>query len=297
MSHTKIYARWRTEKPKEAGYSHELISTDFDKIKDSTNQDELNVQIYPGVDTLLKAIQRRCNDPNMKNLPWFGAKGNGKYDWQSTAEVHDEAKMFASGCMALNLVPEVEAEDRKWRFFGIQAKNRTEWFKIHVANMYTGATTVALYDTLGVEATMYVLDQTEMTTVGCSKDIVHKIVTMKCEDDTGKLDKLKNLVCFEGDVDKEDLEKADKCGIKVFTYGEVLEQGKNNKNFEPYEPKPDDIPMFSYTSGTTGDPKGVKLSHKMLLMAASSVNLRMDKYALNASDRYISYLPAAHSFE
>jgi len=55
--------------------------------------------------------------------------------------------------------------------------------------------------------------------------------------------------------------------------------------------------MFSYTSGTTGDPKGVKLSHKMLLMAATSVHLHMGDMGLDASDSYISYLPAAHSFE
>jgi len=54
---------------------------------------------------------------------------------------------------------------------------------------------------------------------------------------------------------------------------------------------------FSYTSGTTGDPKGVKLTHKMLLMSAASVNLRMGDNALNESDTYISYLPLAHSFE
>ena len=31
------------------------------------------------------------------------------------------------------------------------------------------------------------------------------------------------------------------------------------------EPTPDDCFMFSYTSGTTGDPKGVKLTHKMIV--------------------------------
>jgi long-chain acyl-CoA synthetase len=57
--------------------------------------------------------------------------------------------------------------------------------------------------------------------------------------------------------------------------------------------------MFSYTSGTTGDPKGVKLTQKMLLMAATAVMLRMrrNNLGLTEADRYISYLPLAHSFE
>ena len=55
--------------------------------------------------------------------------------------------------------------------------------------------------------------------------------------------------------------------------------------------------MFSYTSGTTGDPKGVKLTHKMLLMSATSFNLRQGGLALGEGDSYLSYLHLAHSFE
>lgn len=43
----------------------------------------------------------------------------------------------------------------------------------------------------------------------------------------------------------------------------------------PYEASPDDIYMLSYTSGTTGDPKGVKLSHKMVMMVAESTNVKL----------------------
>lgn len=57
--------------------------------------------------------------------------------------------------------------------------------------------------------------------------------------------------------------------------------------------------MFSYTSGTTGDPKGVKLTHKMIITAAYAVNYRVGKNGdpFGPTDTYISYLPAAHSFE
>jgi long-chain acyl-CoA synthetase len=55
--------------------------------------------------------------------------------------------------------------------------------------------------------------------------------------------------------------------------------------------------MFSYTSGTTGDPKGVMLSHKMILNAAYAVNGRVFSEKFSEDDCYISYLPASHSFE
>ena len=63
-------------------------------------------------------------------------------------------------------------------------------------------------------------------------------------------------------------------------------------------PSADSVFMLSYTSGTTGDPKGVKLSHKMNLSCSESVNSRLTDFGvITYKDRYISYLPAAHSFE
>jgi long-subunit acyl-CoA synthetase (AMP-forming) len=42
-----------------------------------------------------------------------------------------------------------------------------------------GVTTVALYDTLGADAARYVIDQTELTTIVCSDDLVAKILALK----------------------------------------------------------------------------------------------------------------------
>lgn len=59
-------------------------------------------------------------------------------------------------------------------------------------------------------------------------------------------------------------------------------------------PAEDDIYIFSYTSGTTGDPKGVKLSHKNILSATKCVMPRMKT---NPGEIIVSYLPYTHSFE
>ena len=37
--------------------------------------------------------------------------------------------------MTLGLAPQVEAEDKMWRFIGIQSKNREEWNITNWANM------------------------------------------------------------------------------------------------------------------------------------------------------------------
>jgi long-chain acyl-CoA synthetase len=53
--------------------------------------------------------------------------------------------------------------------------------------------------------------------------------------------------------------------------------------------------MFCYTSGTTGDPKAAKLTHKNIL--SSSTASFVDQTDLDENDVYISYLPLAHSLE
>ena len=55
--------------------------------------------------------------------------------------------------------------------------------------------------------------------------------------------------------------------------------------------------MLSYTSGTTGDPKGVKLTHEMVIQCVTAIQKRLGDNKLSERDTYISYLPAAHSFE
>jgi long-chain acyl-CoA synthetase len=57
---------------------------------------------------------------------------------------------------------------------------------------------------------------------------------------------------------------------------------------------PDDLATIVYTSGTTGRPKGVMLSHGNILSAAEAV---LDRVPGGAEDSFISYLPLAHIFE
>lgn len=90
---------------------------------------------------------------------------------------------------------------------GIQAKNRLEWVICHLANMHQSATTVAFYDTLGPEASRYIINQTELTSMCVSVDYVSKISKMKIEDASsgeGKCKLLKNLVVFEDNISEED---------------------------------------------------------------------------------------------
>ena len=112
----KQYASWRTDKPAEDGFTPELVSLDLNHFN-GTNADELNTYPFEGVDTMIKAFRR-----NLKRLPQhplFGTRIDKKYEWITLSEADVLMKQIAAGFVKLNLVPEVEAEERTWKFMGI----------------------------------------------------------------------------------------------------------------------------------------------------------------------------------
>ena len=72
-----------------------------------------------------------------------------------------------------------------------------------------------------------------------------------------------------------------------------MDKGKDSKH-EFRKHTENDNPIFSYTSGTTGDSKGVKLTHKNLMITVASM---IHIFDLNKEEAIISYLPYPHSFE
>ena len=110
----------------------------------------------------MKAFKR-----NVQLIPdhfWLGTRytnkeeGKDEYRWVTFKQCDDIVENLSYGMVSLGLVPQIQAEGETWQFMGIQAKNRREWVYIHLANMHQSVTTVAFYDTLGKEATKYMLD-------------------------------------------------------------------------------------------------------------------------------------------
>lgn len=87
--------------------------------------------------------------------------------------------------------------------------------------MRNSITIVPFFDSLGPDALSFVINQTELTTMCIEKnnlDLLLKVKEIKCPT-------LQNLVLFE-EATQEQREKAEKAGIKLYDYKEVLEAGK-----------------------------------------------------------------------
>lgn len=75
--------------------------------------------------------------------------------------------------------------------------------------------------------------------------------------------------------------------VEPFLFGEVSDPGPRT-----YRALADDIVMILYTSGTTGRPKGVTITHHMLLWNSINTGLRLD---LTSADHTQSYAPLFHT--
>ena len=195
--------------------------------------------------------------------------------------------------MENNLCPEIQAEGKAWRFCGVWARNREEWMITLLAGMHFGITNVGFYDAMNIQAVDYILNQTKLTTIFCEPALVKKIVDMK---NKGLGASLKNLVIFSKPYDlleSEMYEKGREAGLTLREFNVVRYEGE--KSSIPFRvSQPDDVYIFSYTSGTTGDSKGVKLAHRNIIASVLSIR---DYIPFEVDDVCISYLPYPHSFE
>ncbi|KAG0223214.1 hypothetical protein BGW41_005679, partial [Actinomortierella wolfii] len=207
------------------------------------------------------------------------------YSWQTYSKVQERVKHFGSGLLHLGL--------KKNDNYGIFSINRPEWTMSELAGYMYTLVSVPLYDTLGVQAIEYIVNQTEMSTIIASPDKAAIILNMK-----SSLPTVKNLIIMGTPEDAQVVEGKE-MGVNVVSWTDVERNGHDNPS-PVSPPTPDDIATICYTSGTTGTPKGAVLTHKNFASALGSFHLlyKHGKFFIpNNSDVHISYLPLAHVFE
>lgn len=91
-------------------------------------------------------------------------------------------------------------------------------------------------------------------------------------------------------------QRAKNRGVELLKFDDVERLGAQ-KNHPEVPPKSTDLCTISYTSGTTGNPKGVMLTHQNVIAGISAVLVQLGEHKPSYKDTMISFLPLAHMLE
>ncbi|NKB54792.1 MAG: AMP-binding protein [Alphaproteobacteria bacterium] len=224
-------------------------------------------------------LLRNAADPNFSDQPAMREKSFGiweTYDWQSYVE---NVRSFSLGLADLGF-----AADDKLAVIG---NNRPRLYWAQLSAMCLGGQSVPVYQDAIASELSYVLAHSEASVIVVEdQEQVDKVLSIRDELPNLKwliYDYSRGLASYDVDILKSYEE--------VQTLGRAFAEG--NPNYlenEIAKISADSFALIAYTSGTTGQPKGVILSHENLIETARIFIAAED---VRKTDDFLSYLPMA----
>ncbi|XP_055346277.1 long-chain-fatty-acid--CoA ligase 5-like isoform X2 [Paramacrobiotus metropolitanus] len=151
---------------------------------------------------------------------------------------------------------------------------------------------VPVYDTLGVDACGHIISQAEISVMVCDKN-EQALTLLKLKE---KAPVLRRIIIMDP-PSEEVMAQSRKANVQVLLLEEVLKIGQDNL-IPPKPAKPEEIATICYTSGTTGTPKGVMLTHYNVMAAVCATMKQISlKVGPQLGDSMCSFLPLSHMLE
>jgi len=226
--------------------------------------------------TIVAGFQQRTRQWSQE-FGWFERR-DGKWEGMTWGQIRTRVEQLAAGLIELGVGP----GDR----VAISGNNSADWVAFDYAIQHSGAVSVPLYQTFAEEQVEYVTAHSG------------------------------SRVYFAGDADQ--LEKAQRCELPGVEYliaghlgehqdGRVIgleklaalgrkrisrERSALDERIEAV--RPDDLYSIVYTSGTTGPPKGTRLTHHN---AVWTIQRTVERLRMNPEETLVTYLPLSHVFE
>eukprot|EP00916_Digyalum_oweni_P021327 GHVL01035425.1.p1 GENE.GHVL01035425.1~~GHVL01035425.1.p1 ORF type:complete len:697 (+),score=126.86 GHVL01035425.1:126-2216(+) len=206
----------------------------------------------------------------------LGYKYNKKYVYWTWQKYWDECCIFAKSLIASGL----NKNDRVC----IMGHNCCEWFVACNGCIFAGGIPVGIYPTNSIDATEYIINITEASII-----IVNSIINLEKINEIIKRGKcnIKLVIVFR--------ENPNSISSNIVFWNDYLNFGKDVEAgivaSRMSSHKPGHCCLLIFTSGTTGNPKGVMLSHDNVTWTAKEA---ADIITLGCDDVIVSFLPLSH---
>ncbi|KAJ3371166.1 long-chain fatty acid-CoA ligase [Allomyces arbusculus] len=232
-----------------------------------------------------KEITRIVNGHETKETKLWKYFELGPYQWISYKELLADIKLVAGGLANLGYTAGDKAclylpTSPEWQMFA------------HGCFAQSMAITTA-YDTLGPEGLLWALNEPEIPLVFTHVDLFPTLTKVIGQNSTVR------HVVYKGEAKPKalaDLAAAAGEGrLTILSYDDLKARGKLHP-CEMHPPSKDDLCCIMYTSGSTGNPKGVVLTHANIIAAMAGVD-GVIPGLLNFGDRYLAMLPLSHVLE
>ena len=189
-------------------------------------------------------------------------------------QVADGIKAVAAALIHLGIKP----QDR----VAILSENRPEWVSADLSSMLAGAITVPIHTSFSSRLAAEVLKSSGSRFIFVSgRDQLKKILSVMQE--LASLEKIISLDAERSPTLNED---------RFLPWVDFLKLTDENAAFPATSPE--DVCTLLYTSGTTGQPKGVMLTHQNFLSNAAAA---LQVIPFNETDTLLSFLPLSHVYE
>ncbi|KAL5611940.1 hypothetical protein BROUX41_000493 [Berkeleyomyces rouxiae] len=266
------------------------------RLRETGLLETYNADLRTTHDLFENAARRQLSASCLGNRPWNRETRtwDNSYAWLTFGEVLERRKNLGAGIVEVMQAAGVDPNSTYG--VGLWSQNRVEWQIAELAIISQSLFSVSLYETLGPETTEYIINHAEIPVIMCSLPHIPALLSL-----ASRLPKLKTIISLDSLEAGEQSDMtmlsilnniATAHGIKIYDMRDVEAIGaQSGRPMRP--PGPDDLITINYTSGTTGIPKGVVLTHRNAVAGITGAQANDN---VKVGDTHISYLPLAHIY-
>ncbi|XP_077537429.1 long-chain-fatty-acid--CoA ligase 4-like [Haemaphysalis longicornis] len=262
-----------------------LKHEELDNLKGLQTLDEITrmtIRMNPNRPALGTRQLLGCREERQQDGKVFKKLVLGEYEWLTYEEVGRKIELTARGLLSMGLKPR--------QYVAIFAETRAEWMLTAQACFRANIPIVTLYATLSNDGVVSAINQTEVTHLVTSSDLLPRVLSV-----VDRMPSITHIVYMHSAI-LTPLSPLTN-GPQVVPFSNIEERGASY-DVEPTPPAPDDVAIVMFTSGSAGTPKGVITTHRNFVASINGFGpiwSNLGVYSNN--DAYIAYLPLAHVYE